>query len=123
MRLENEKNLNTVVAAEVKKSGVLLAKALEAEAVVQMIAAAHNKTGAYAGKVKVEQRKVDARVVATDPAAAHIEFGHRLSGNPSKAPGDVGQGKAVGKGGVDKWVNGLHIMRDAAIAMGGSAGD
>lgn len=84
---------------------------------VLAMAAIHNKTGNYIGKIVIRGGRKDWHVVATDPAAMHIELGHRLSGNRGhgKADRTVGRRTEIRNGG--QWVQGLHIMRNAAIAM------
>ena len=122
VKLIDDKSMNRVVSRHVANHPTLYAVAGVLEANVQALAAVHNKTGNYAGKVLVKPGRVDVHVQATDKAAAHIEFGHKLSGNPSagKIPGMVGDAvpkTTLRRGG--KWVNGLHIMRNATIMSGG----
>lgn len=117
-KLLPEKAFNKVVAAQVAHAPEMLAKAEEAKAAILVFAAAHNKTGHYAGKIAVRPaNRVDYEVAATDPAAAHIEFGHELSG---AVPNDamVGVSKTTLRRGK-RWVLGLHIVRNGAIAVGG----
>lgn len=123
------KAFNKILAAHVAGAPELWAKAYETEMVALTLAGVHNKTGNYAGHIEVRPRTtgkypgVDVEVVATDPAAGHIEFGHRLSGNPpDTVPGQEPDGKIVEERFGKPWVGGLHIMRNAAIAVGGVGG-
>ena len=117
-----DKGLNEIVAAKAHESGRLHALAAEAAAAIIAQAAIHNKTGAYIGKIRIIPHKVDVYVEATDPAAGHIEWGHKLSGKPNRwLAGQVPGGKDVG-GKPEHWVHGLHIVRNAVLAMGGHVG-
>ena len=120
--IKPEKKVNLIVSAEVANHPVLYAEAGRVQANALALAARHNKTGNYAGKIAIVPGRVDVHVQARDPAAVHIEFGHKLSGNPAK-----GGPKGKAEDGTNKvtvrrnklWVNGLHIMRNAAIMAGG----
>lgn len=122
VHIEPDAVVNMVVSAHVANHPVLYAEAARVEANALGLAARHHKTGNYAGKIAIVPGKVDVHVQATDPAAAHIEFGHVLSGNPAKGgpkgKDEDGAGKATERRG-EKWVEGLHIMRNAAIMAGG----
>lgn len=122
------KEVREVVAAQVAHHPVMRARAETVKAAVLAQAAVHNKTGAYVGRVVIRDRNaVDFEVAATDPAAAHIEFGHRVARNPDGAEREkdssgsvkgASTGKGVSERRGEKWVNGLHIMRNAAISAG-----
>lgn len=123
------KAFNKILASTVAQAPQLYAKGSEVQSAALALAAAHNKTGAYASSITIRPKLtgkysgVDVEVVATDPHAAHIEFGHRLSGNPpALPPGQAASGKITEERFGDPWVNGLHIMRNAAIAAGGVGG-
>lgn len=117
----NDKEMNRIVSHMVAHHPELWDEAFRVAATVEALAAKHNKTGHYIGSLRVEPgNPVDVDVVATDKAAAHIEWGHELSG---EVPDDVvpGVGSVEFVDGV-AWVPGLHIMRNAAIAHGGKVG-
>ena len=106
---------NTVLAATMRKSSVLGKEAHAIKRTAQTLAKAHNITGAYHDSIEVERRGTDWFIYANDPAAAHIEFGHKLSGKPRKSKNPV---QKVNSEAV-QWVQGLHIMRNAALAHRG----
>lgn len=116
-----DKEMNHLVAHMIAHHHELYAEAFRVAATVEALAAKHNKTGHYVGSLRVEEgNPVDVDVVATDKAAAHIEWGHKLSGVvPDDAVPGVGPVEFVGD---VAWVPGLHIMRNAAIAHGGKVG-
>lgn len=103
---------NTVLAATMRKTKILGKEARAIKETAKTLARVHKITGEYGSSIEVSQRGADWFVNANDPAATHIEFGHRLSGKP-RTP-NILKGK-VDKEAVD-WVKGLHIMRNAALA-------
>lgn len=77
-------------------------------------------------KIGMQQEKLDFYVYLYDPrnkaAAQGIENGHwthgyrkRRDGTLGKAEGPIRNGKH-GDGGGARWVEGLHVLRDAAIS-------
>lgn len=90
---------------------------------IKTVALAHRKTGNYIRSIKEEKGKVDFHVKVTDPAASHIEFGHRLAPD-SSVPDDGIDGLQpsmslfeVRRG--ERWIRALHIVRNAAHIMEG----
>lgn len=128
---------NKILASKVAQAPELWAAAEKCNAKIMVSASAHRVSGAYQTSIhtsprldgKKKGRGVDVQVVCEIPYAAHLEFGHVLSEKNTsvKPPGSKGvskprkpshgHGVSVRRGA--KWVNGLHLMRNAAIACGG----
>ena len=127
VKLLPEKDFNKVVATEVAHAPQLYAKAEAVKATALALAAAHYRTGAYASSIVVKPgNRVDVDVVATDPQAAHIEWGHIVR-NPRPDKSQIvgiadreARGATMRRG--EQWADGLHIMRNAAIAHAGKVG-
>lgn len=90
---------------------------------IKTVAMSHRRTGNYIRSIKVEKGKVDFHVKVTDPAASHIEFGHRLSGDSDAPDGLVSgydtSGSLVEIRRGERWIRALHIVRTAALIMEG----
>lgn len=126
-KLLPEKAFNKVVATEVAHAPQLYARAEAVKATALALAAAHYRTGAYASSIVVKPgNRVDVDVVATDPQAAHIEWGHIVRNPRPDKNRIVGTADREARGATmrrgEQWADGLHIMRNAAIAHGGKVG-
>lgn len=115
----DDEQMNRLVAHMVAQHEELYAEAGRVKSTVLGLAAKHNKSGAYVGGLVVQPANpVDVEVAATRPWASKIEWGHRQKG---VSHGHRATGRAEVRRG-EKWVPGLHIMRNAAIAHGGKVG-
>lgn len=111
-----ERDLNLIVAAHLAGNdywhGRARAKADEAALAIRATAAPHYKTGELDRSVFARRKnRVDWEAgmeFADQQEASAIEFGHMTG---SDADG--------GDGSDRKWVDGLHVVRNAAIALGG----
>lgn len=129
MYYKDGKRFHKIVAAEVAQAPQLWAAAEACASAARGLAAAHNNTGSYISSIKVRPRVtgkkkgrgVDVEVVTNDPQCAKIEWGHKWNGYVPAAQPGVTVGKLSTRRGK-AWVNGLHIMRNAAISVGGEGG-
>jgi len=113
------KDLSLQVAIMVSKSTVLDDVADEVLAAAKAEAGLHRRTGYYGGSFYVtkdanpEAKGVIDRLVVNDAEySADLEMGHL----------DIGLGAKTGGGSILRWVQGLHILRNAGLAVAAKHG-
>jgi hypothetical protein len=115
------RDLSLQVAVMVSKSDVLDDVAKEVLAAAKTEAAKHNRSHEFEGSFAIVKDAnpsakgvVDRLVVNNDPMARFIEFGHLFVG--------FGKGALTGGGSILRWVEGLHVLRNAGLAVAAKHG-